>query len=264
MLVFGMMLVHASACMSHVSRRGVMLAASSIAVPCQFARAEVTPLRPIEAVVKAGTLGPMALYPDPVLRVAASPVEAFGPSLTRFGAIMVEEMTSSAITAIQYGVDARIIALRGESSPDSKPLVLVNPRVLARSAEESMLAWREICLVLPPGLEVELLRDREVEVEAEDTDGRTFRKKMRGEPARAFQHELDHLNGILIIDHAALEDLPDDIRRREQSDHESRQRRAYRRPIESSRLPDPVTGKRALRPADKRSRFAIDADLATL
>ena len=59
----------------------------------------------------------------------------------------------------RYGVDARIIFLRGPASPRSTPTVFVNPSILSRSAEEKMLPWREICLVLPPGLEIDLLRD---------------------------------------------------------------------------------------------------------
>lgn len=80
--------------------------------------------------------------------------------------MLVADMKSNAITALQYGVDARIIVLRGPASPRSTPIVFVNPSILSRSAEEKMLAWREICLVLPPPLEIELLRDDVVEVAA--------------------------------------------------------------------------------------------------
>jgi len=206
----------------------------------------------------------MALYPDPILRRRAAAVEKFGPSLQRFADMLVDGMQSTAIAASQYGVDARIVALRRESSPDDRPLVLVNPRVLGRSAEVDMVPWREICLVLPPELEIELLRDEWVDVEAEDPSGRTFRRVLRGEPARAFQHELDHLNGVLIIDHAGLEELPPAIRERERSEHAVRQLRAFRRPVEVSRLPDPATGVRAPRPVEARSVFAIEEDLARL
>ena len=71
-----------------------------------------------------------------------------------------------------------------------------------------MAGWREVCLVLPPGLEVELLRDETLEVRAQDVRGVPFSTALSGEAARAFQHELDHLDGILIVDHAALDELP--------------------------------------------------------
>lgn len=54
---------------------------------------------------------------------------------------------------------------------------------------------------------------------------------LAGEPARAFQHELDHLNGVLIIDHAALDELPAPIREREEPFHDLRQRRAFQRSL---------------------------------
>ena len=140
-------------------------------------------------------------------------------------------MKSDAITALQYGVDARIIALRGAASPQRAPIVFVNPSILSRSAEERLVPWREVCLVLPPNLEVELMRDEVLEVAAQDVSGVPFRKTLRGEPARAFQHELDHLDGILILDHAGLDELPNDIAKLEAPFHSERQRKAFARKI---------------------------------
>ena len=95
-----------------------------------------------------------------------------------------------------------------------------------------MRPWNEICLVFDrdfPDLRVDLLRDAVVEVEAQDCYGRPFRRTLRGEAARAFEHELDHLNGILIVDHAALEDLPPEIVAAERPYHAERQRAAFDR-----------------------------------
>ena len=154
-------------------------------------------------------------------------------------------------------MDARIIVLRGLASPRSTPTVFVNPSILSRSAEEKMLPWREICLVLPPGLEIDLLRDevraqcdghvvlttrtvlaytdlplaQVVEVRAQDVTGVPFAITLRGEAARAFQHELDHLDGILIVDHAGLEDLPSGVQALERPFHAERQRRAFARRV---------------------------------
>lgn len=66
-----------------------------------------------------------------------------------------------------------------------------------------MQCWRERCLVLPPDVVVETLRDKEIRVEALDVDGNRFTQTLAGESARAFQHEHDHMRGILIVDHAA-------------------------------------------------------------
>lgn len=198
-------------------------------------------VRSVAAAAEASSLGPMALYPDPVLRRRAAEVSQYGPPLQRVGEMLIAGMRSRAITAMQYGVDARVIALRGRSAvsderglAEANGLLLVNPRVVGRSDEELMRPWREVCLVLPPGLEVELLRDAKVVVEAEDATGATFTRTLRGEAARAFQHELDHLNGVLIIDHAALDELPAGVRALEQELHAERQRRAYERPVARS------------------------------
>jgi len=85
---------------------------------------------------------------------------------------------------------------------------------------------------IPHGCQVELLRDEWVQVEAFDAFGRPFSRRLRGESARAFQHELDHLNGVLIVDHAGLEELPASIQRIEMNLHSTRQRRAFQRPID--------------------------------
>lgn len=65
----------------------------------------------------------------------------------------------------------------------------------------------------------------------QDVEGVPFRKTLSGEPARAFQHELDHLDGILIVDHAGLDELPSAIAKLEAPYHGARQRRAYARRV---------------------------------
>eukprot|EP00536_Pseudo-nitzschia_multiseries_P013594 jgi/Psemu1/310096/fgenesh1_kg.592_\ len=115
-----------------------------------------------------------------------------------------------------------------------------------------MVPWRESCgvMILPPPegdttttttttttfggtslLEVDLLRDAVVEVAAQDVTGKPVRKALSGEAARAFQHELDHLNGILIVDHADLADLPAAVAERETAMHRERQKRAFERTL---------------------------------
>ena len=63
------------------------------------------------------------------------------------------------------------------------------------------------------------------------TLGEPFRKTLRGEAARAFQHELDHLDGILIVDHAGIDELPAAIASLERPYHDARQRRAFARRV---------------------------------
>lgn len=206
------------------------------------------PLRSLESAAAAspidGLLGPMAVYPDPILRRSASPVTRFGPAVEQVANLLVDGMKTNSTTALQYGWDARIVVLRGPASPlaSGAPLVLINPTVLSRSGEDKMVLWREYCgdisynsisqdnsEPLPVLVEVELLRDEVVEVAAQDVRGVPIRKALRGEPARAFQHELDHLDGLLIIDHAGLEELPKTMAQREAPYHKDRQRRAFER-----------------------------------
>jgi len=184
----------------------------------------------VESAAQADTIGPTGLYPDPLLRRTASPVTDFGPAVEKVVELLVTGMQSNATTALHYGIDARIILLNGAASPNPTPLAFINPVILSRSGEESMVPWREYCRVLPPDLGmVDLWRDEVVEVAAQDVRGVPIRKALRGEAARAFQHELDHLDGILIIDHARLDELPSAIAKLEAPYHAARQRRAFER-----------------------------------
>jgi peptide deformylase len=211
-------------------------------------KSTATPLLSIESAAQANYLGRMRLYPDPCLRRIASPVTHFGAELEKVADLLVIDMKSNATAAIQYGIDARIIVLKGSASPnnnpDSGPIVFVNPNILSRSSEGKMVQWREFCLVVDAAdvvsdadapnhptniLEIDLLRDEVVEVAAQDITGRPIRKALSGEAARAFQHELDHLDGILIIDHANLIELPASIATLEAPHHVARQRRAFAR-----------------------------------
>ena len=102
----------------------------------------------------------MARWPSPVLRMQAAPVIDFDAALSTFCQMLVDGMESRAAAATQYGVDAQVVVLRGDASPSEHgvPLVLINPRIVGRSDEVRMLPWREICLVLPADVEVELLQ----------------------------------------------------------------------------------------------------------
>uniref|UniRef100_A0A7S4W3Q5 Peptide deformylase n=1 Tax=Ditylum brightwellii TaxID=49249 RepID=A0A7S4W3Q5_9STRA len=205
-------------------------------------------------------------YPHPGLRKRASPVTSFGSDLETVADALVRGMKTNASMTVQYGIDARIIVLKGIAAPNGSSFVqsndvpitvFCNPTILARSNEDKMIQWREYCLVVAntvvwpkeehpkpetPGsklaskthqalLEVDLLRDSEVEVAAQDITGKPIRISLSGETSQAFQHELDHLNGILIVDHAGLEDLPPGIAFLEEPFHAVRQKKTFERSI---------------------------------
>eukprot|EP00435_Cladocopium_sp_Y103_P042537 s2078_g11.t1 len=193
--------------------------------------------------LKSGASGashlPMAKYPDPMLRMSARPVaeSMFHQSALK---LFTEALQTTAaaegavgLAASQVGVDARIIVLDPSVSSQT---VFVNPQVVERSSEDSMRWWRERCLVLPPDVLVTLMRDARIKVHAFDLQGGSYTVTLEGEAARAFQHELDHLNGVLIIDHAVDDDdltsqaFPQ-MKQLEEPDHPWRQEIAFARQV---------------------------------
>ena len=153
------------------------------------------------------------------------------------------------LAAQQCGIDVSMIFLdeskyinsqqQQQIHLDKGGLFLVNPRIIARSPEMEMKVWKEQCLVLPPSFIATVLRDAHVQVQYEDlNDGETKNISLKGEMARALQHELDHDRGILIVDHVGLEELEAEsqiMRRIEEDGHDQRQLLAYNRFIDESR-----------------------------
>ena len=84
--------------------------------------------------------------------------------------------------------------------------------------------------MLPPDFRATVLRDAWIDVEYQDISGNTHWKRLKGEAARAMQHESDHDRGILITDHVDLSDLENDLMREiERPGHEQRMEAAYTR-----------------------------------
>jgi peptide deformylase len=136
-------------------------------------------------------------YPDPVLRMTAREVEAFDGDLFR----LVERMTALmadahgvGLAATQVGVLQRLCVLKPD---DGEAHVLVNPRIV--SASEEAATEDEGCLSLQ-GVLVPVERQVRVTVEAQDERGGPVRLELEALAARVVQHELDHLDGRLIID----------------------------------------------------------------
>jgi peptide deformylase len=140
---------------------------------------------------------------DPVLRAKALPVERFDSTLEReverMGVLMHDAL-GVGLAATQLGVLHRVLVYRAYSED---PLaVLVNP-VIEWASEEQELA-EEGCLSLP-GVHVEVERPVSVRVRAQDEHGAELEVEAEGLPARVIQHEIDHLDGILILDRISRE-----------------------------------------------------------
>lgn len=142
-------------------------------------------------------------YPDPVLRMTAREVTTFDEALATLAARMVYVMQKArgvGLAAPQLGVLQRVLVHQADE--DGEPAVLVNPVVVARSDE--LETMEEGCLSLDAaGVTVEVERPTAITVEARDVSGGELRIEAAGLEARVIQHEVDHLDGVLIVDRAA-------------------------------------------------------------
>lgn len=136
-------------------------------------------------------------YPNPILRKKAEPVQEIDDEILRILDEMADIMYQKdgvGLAAPQVAISKRIIVVDiGEGL-----MHLINPEIVRRSEEEKKA--EEGCLSFP-GIHVEISRPENITVSSLDEKGKRFEIKAEGLWARAFQHEIDHLNGVLIIDH---------------------------------------------------------------
>jgi peptide deformylase len=143
------------------------------------------------AVLKIRTL------PDPVLREKAKKVTKIDASIQRLIDDMVDSMRAAqgvGLAAPQIGVSLRIAVIE---IPGESVITLINPEVIKRQGERVV---EEGCLSVP-GYQGELKRSVTVRVKAQDREGKEFRIKGEGLLAQALEHETDHLDGTLYVDH---------------------------------------------------------------
>ena len=137
----------------------------------------------------------------PTLRRKAQPVEAVTEEVQKLVDDMFETMYAAegiGLAAPQIGVSRRVVVLDvSPSDPAVETMVLINPE-LARG--EGEVVGEEGCLSLP-GVVGDVKRWAQVHVNALDRDGNVVRGVMTDIAARAVQHEVDHLNGVLVTDH---------------------------------------------------------------
>jgi peptide deformylase len=143
---------------------------------------------------------PIRIAGDPVLRQKAKRVPKIDGSIQRLIDDMIATMHAApgvGLAAPQVGVSLRIVVI---DTPDDGLLTLINPEIVKSSGERRVM---EGCLSVP-GYQAEITRSKLVTVKALDREGREFRRKADETLlAQAFEHEIDHINGILYIDHLA-------------------------------------------------------------
>jgi peptide deformylase len=147
---------------------------------------------------REAALAHVVKFGDPVLKSKASPVAEFGPELRaeieRMVAIMREGL-GVGLAATQLGILRRLLVFQAGS--DSEPTALVNPRVEWLS-DEATLA-EEGCLSIPR-ITVDVERPLHIRVSGRDGEGEEIEIEASGLEARVLQHEIDHLDGVLILD----------------------------------------------------------------
>nr|WP_242603691.1 MULTISPECIES: peptide deformylase [Dictyoglomus] len=137
---------------------------------------------------------------DPILKIKAKKVEKIDEKVKNLVRDMIETMKFSngvGLAAPQVGESLRIIVVDYEENP----IAFINPEILEMDGE--VLDY-EGCLSVP-GVEVPIKRAERIIFKAQDLQGRTKRYKAKGLLARVIQHEVDHLEGILILDRAVEE-----------------------------------------------------------
>lgn len=143
---------------------------------------------------------PIRLYPDPVLRIRCSEVETFDDELKTFVADMVETMHAApgvGLAASQVGVTRRVAVVDLSVGKDpGELLVLVNPEIVAAEGSE---VDTEGCLSIPDFTE-KVARSFAIKVRARSLAGEPFEIEADDWLARAIQHEVDHLDGVLFVD----------------------------------------------------------------
>ena len=152
---------------------------------------------------------PIVEIPDPRLRLVSKPVETIGDDTRTLVADMIETMYAASgigLAAIQVGVDRRVLVidLQAEEDADGKPIrapkAYINPEILSVSDEIS--TYNEGCLSIPEQY-AEVKRPARARVRWQDEQGASFEEELHGLLSTCMQHEIDHLNGVLFVDHVS-------------------------------------------------------------
>jgi peptide deformylase len=160
-------------------------------------------LDPQQEALRRAALAQIRQYPDPVLRMKAREVEDFDQDLARLVERMLHLMSDAngaGLAANQVGVLRRVFVFHPDA--DSEPVAIVNPVVSDRG--EEAVSDAEGCLSMQ-GVQVPVERAVSLRLEGHDPEGKEFSIDLNDLGARIAQHELDHLDGVLILDRTTEE-----------------------------------------------------------
>jgi peptide deformylase len=162
---------------------------------------------PLDPEVEARRLAAMSLIRrlgDPVLKSSATPVDRFDESLRKLASRMAGIMNDAigvGLAAPQLGISQRLLVYR--VGPDAPVIVLANPELEWTSGDAE--AGEEGCLSIP-GVTVDVERPVHVRVRAVDEEGEERMVEASGLEARVIQHEMDHLDGVLILERTSRDE----------------------------------------------------------
>ncbi len=146
----------------------------------------------------------LSIYGDGVLRAKSRKVEEFGKELCPFLEEMIETMSTEGgvgLAAPQVGLSKRIIVANEEPDNRSTVVKMINPKIITLSNDVNTV--EEGCLSIP-GIHGDVVRPTSIVVHFQDENGVERELEAEGLLARIIQHEIDHLNGILFIDHLSV------------------------------------------------------------
>jgi len=148
------------------------------------------------------SIKPLVLLPDPVLREVSKPLERVDDDVRKFADDMLETMYDApgiGLAAIQLGEPLRMLVIDvAKEGEDKNPHTFINPQIVDASDERSV--YEEGCLSIPDYY-AEVERPASVTVDYLDRDGNQQSMEAQGILATCLQHEIDHLDGVLFIDH---------------------------------------------------------------
>jgi peptide deformylase len=148
------------------------------------------------------SIRPLVILPDPLLRQVSKPVERFDADLKRFSDDMLETMYDApgiGLAAIQVAEPLRVVVIDLAKEDEPKlPQIFINPQILSRS--DGINVHEEGCLSIPDYY-ADVERPASIRVGYQDLEGNKHEINADGLLATCLQHEIDHLDGVLFIDH---------------------------------------------------------------
>ena len=151
------------------------------------------------------TVLPIVIAPDPRLKQVSERVETITADILQLLEDMLDTMYVAkgvGLSAVQVGVMKRVVVMDAEQGEDDekrgKPLKMINPEIIGEDEEPNL--YKEGCLSFP-GQYSEVERPKAVTVRYMDETGKTITTTMDGLAATCIQHEIDHINGIVFVDH---------------------------------------------------------------